>query len=124
MLTIDPPASGIFGTHARTKFVTLVKFSRISASWPLSFTSRNAGLEPAARVVDEHVDAVERRDPRAHRVAVAHVEQLGVHVPARGRDLAGGAGQTVGVAVADRDVGAEAGERDRDRRRRCPGPRR
>ena len=58
------PSAGICGTHARTKFVTLVKFSRISASWPLSLTSRNAAAEPAARVVDEHVDAVERRDPR------------------------------------------------------------
>ena len=74
------------------------------------------GLEPAARVVDEHVDAVERRDPVAHRVGVADVEQLGVRVPARAGDLTGGARQPVGVSIADRDVGAEAGERDRDRR--------
>ena len=74
------------------------------------------GVEAAARVVDEDVDAVERRDPRVHRVGVAHVEQLGVRVAAGGRDLLGGAGQAVGVAVADRDVGAEARERGRDRR--------
>ena len=36
--------------------MTLVKFSRMSASWPLSLTSRNVGLEPAAGVVHEHVD--------------------------------------------------------------------
>ena len=75
-------------------------------------------MEAAARVVDEHVDPVERRDPRVHRVGVAHVEQLGVRVPARGRDLVRGARQTVGVAVADRDVGAEA----RERRSRSAAP--
>ena len=76
------------GTHARTKFVTLVKFSRISASWPLSFTSRNGGLEPAARVVDEDVDPVELGSIHdAHRlVAVAHVEAAGDDVPAVSRD--------------------------------------
>ncbi len=74
-------------------------------------------MEATARVVDEHVDPVEGIDPRrADRVAVAHVEQFRVGVPSGLRDLLCGVREPVGVAVADRDVRTEAGERRRDRR--------
>ncbi len=47
MLTIDDrPSAGMSGTAARTKFVTLVKFSRTRESWPLSLTSRNGARNP------------------------------------------------------------------------------
>src|SRR5207248_2112989 len=69
-----------------------------------------------ARVVDQHVDRIQRADPLAYRIAVTHVEQLGMGVTAVRDDLLGGAGQAVGVAVADGEVGAESCERRRDRR--------
>ena len=73
------------------------------------------GLEAAAGVVDEHVDAAHRLDPRAHGIAVTHVEHRGVR-PAAGRDdRRDGGVEPVGITVADRDVGAEPGERGRDR---------
>ena len=69
-----------------------------------------------ARVVHQHVDGVECTDPLPHRIAVTHVEQLRVRVAAEGDDRFSGAGETVGITVANGDVGAEAGQRDRDLR--------
>ena len=85
-------------------------------------------MEAATRVVHEHVDRSEEPhgvvDVAVHRGVVAHVEQSGDGRAAERFDLGGGRGEAVGVAVADRDVGAEARQRDRDARGRCPGPRR
>src|SRR5215470_7983400 len=46
MLMIEPRPVVINGTKARMQCVTCVKFSRTSASWPFSFTSRNAAWKP------------------------------------------------------------------------------
>ena len=116
MFTMDPPRSGIFATHARMQCVTLTKFSRISASWPLSFTSVNAASKPPPALLTSTSTVSSAADPFADRVAVAYVEQLGVGVTAVGDDLLGGARQPVGITVADGEVGAEPRERRRDLR--------
>ena len=117
MLMIDPPRSGIFGTHARMKLRDAREVLADQRVLALVVHVEERGLEAAARVVDEHVDGVERADPRANGVTVARRRAVAVsRVPAGLLDLLGGAREPVGIAVADRDVGTEAGERGRDRR--------
>ena len=100
--------SGIFGTHARMQWVTLTKFSRISASWPLSFTSVKGAWKPPPALFTRMSTV---SSPSIHArtgVAVAHVEQLGV--------------QWRPLAIAPRSCGPD--RRDHDRRSARSAPKR
>ena len=108
------------------KCVTLVKFSRISASWPLSFTSRNAAWKPPPALFTRTSTAVERRRSTSRTASPSRTSSSSARdAAARRLDLARRcAPRSVGVAVADRDVGAEARERRSRPPRRCPPRRR
>ena len=116
MLTIDArPSVGILGTHARTKLVTLVKFSRTSESWPLSFTSRKSAWKPPPALFTSTSTRANAGDPFPHRVAVAHIEHADLRTPTGRVDCFCGATEPVGVSIAHGDVGAEVRTCRRDR---------
>ena len=98
--------------------MTDVKFSRIERVLTLVVDVEERGLEPAACVVDQHVDSTCQRTHRVGNegvdlLTVADVEHAGDD---RSTDLVDGARNTrepVGVAVAQRERRSEPCERDR-----------
>ena len=110
------------------KWVTWVKFSAMRAASPRPLTSRKAEKNVAPGVVHQDVDVAElgldRGQEGVDRVGVADVQLGGDHPPAERLDRRRGGGQAVGVAVTDGDMGAEAGQGERRRPRRCPARRR
>src|SRR5450759_476347 len=76
-------------------------------------------IEPAAGVVDQHIDpavlALDGAEPGPHRLAVAYVEDAGHAAAANGLHVAGRRGHALSVPVADREVGTESGQCRRGR---------
>ena len=99
---IEPPRV-ICGTVARTKLVTLVKFSSTSACCPLALRSRNSARKVPPALLTRMSTAPNAAHEIDHRVAVPYVEHgdvLGLEV-----------GQALAVAIAHREPGTEAGQR-------------
>ena len=110
---IEPPAD-ITGTAARTKLVTLPKFSSTSIACTLGAGVEEVRVEGAGRVVDHDVDlAPLLRDPPDERVdgiGVADVEHLGNGATPERFELRHGLLLAGVLTVAHGDIGTEAGE--------------
>ena len=114
MVTIDPPV----GRHERHDAADEVGDARevLVDERPLALLRHveEPGPEPAAGVVDQHVDPAEpladRREEPGDRLGVADVEPGRDDLPAQTLELVDERVEVLDVAVAHREIRAEPGE--------------